>query len=251
MKFKLNSFDEYIQLENEKLKQPGIEINENILIEHTVLRANGISSSVDFTNEIVRSYKNFKYDNGNTIDNIFLMENSMSISSGDYLQFSIDHTKLSKSINPRRTKFKLECDLWSKKTRWNYRDKKNTTDHFISTSGVDVTEFRKKKCEYPRFFNSYRDYRTFIDDTWECERITITEKDVVKIKVLGNNDIIKVFLHSTGTEECSCGMIESKIFSILCPDNKIMSFRSKKDIESYNDEKVYDAHHLSLYLATD
>ena len=225
------------------------EIDKDIKINHLILRADGISARVDFANEPIRTYENFKYDNGNTINNIFLLENSLSISSGDYLELTIDYRKLSKPINGSRTKFKLECDLWSRKVTWDYRDKKNTTDHFISSDGVDITEFRNKKCQYPRFFNNYRDYRQFIDKTWDCQRITITEKDMTSFKNLNNKDIIKVWTHNTGKQSCECGMIESKIISILCPENKIMSFRSKKDYESYyNGDEVYDSHHLNLYL---
>jgi hypothetical protein len=234
-------------------KLKGTEIDENIVIKHLILRADGISSRIDYMAETPRIYENFKYNNGKTIDNLFLLENSLSISSGDYLELYIDSTKLSKPINCDYTKLKLECDLWSIRTTWDYRYKKNTTDHFITSKGIDVTEFRNKKCQYPRFYNNYRDYREFIEDTWKYERITITEKDRVTYNTdLDNNNIIKVFMKSAGIQSCECGMIESGIFSILCPQNKIMSFRSKKDIESYhNGEEVYDAHHLNIYLASD
>lgn len=228
------------------------EIDESIIINILLQRANGISATIDRIKEESRPYKCFKYENGNTIDNIFLLENSLSISHGDYLNIYIDHKKLDKPINPRYTKFKLECDIWSKRTTWNYRDKKNTTDHFITSHGVDVTEFMDKKCSYPRFFDNYRDYRQFIEDSWKCERITITEKDIATFQNLDNNEIIKVWLGSAGKEKCACGAIENDVITILCPENKIMSFRSKRDFESYYDgEDVYDSHHFNVYLASD
>lgn len=226
---------ECVNENNNELK--GDEIDKNIKIEYLVLRANGISATVDFIYEPSRIYEYFKYDNGNTINNIFLLEDSLSISSNDYLELAIDYTKLPKPINGGYTKFKLECDLWSPK-------------EIDSTKKWSI--YMNKKCQYPRFFKNYRDYRQFIDDSWICERIVITEKDMATFNNLDNKEIIKVWMHNTGTESCSCGMIESKIISILCPENKIMSFRCKKDIESYyGGEEVYDAHHLNLYLATD
>lgn len=228
------------------------EIDESIKINITILRADGISSRIDWINEESRPYKYFKYNSGNTMDNIFLLENSLSISHGDYLKISIDHRRLHNPINTRYTKFKLECDIWSRRTTWDYRYKKNTTDHFITCDGVDVTEFRNKKCSYPRFFDKYRDYRSFIEDTWKYERITITEKDVATLGDLDNKEIIKVWLASAGKEKCSCGLIENNVITILCPEDKIMSFRSKRDFESYYDgEEVYDSHHFNVYLASD
>lgn len=212
------------------------EIDESIRINVTILRADGISARIDWINEKSRPYRCFKYENGNTVDNIFLLENSLSISHGDYLQMSIDYRKLDKPINPRYTKFKLECDIWTldtdKDTKW--------------------ANFMRKKYTFPRFFDSYRDYSQFIDDCWKCERITITEKDVATFKNLDNKDIIKVYLGSAGKEKCSCGAVESNVISILCPADKIISFRSKRDYESYYDgEQVYDSHHLGIYLASD
>lgn len=225
----------------------GTEIDESIKIKILVQRANGISATVDWINEEPRSYKCFKY--GNIIDNIFLLENSLSISHGDYLNIYINPKKLDRPINPRRTKFCLECDIWSRRTAWDYRDKTNTTDHFIASNGIDVTEFRNKKCSYPRLFDSYRDYRMFIEDTWKCERITITEKDVATFQNLDNKEIIKVWLGGAGKEKCSCGAIENNVITILCPEDKIMSFRSKRDFESYHyGEEIYDSHHFNVYL---
>lgn len=212
------------------------EINDSIKIGVTILRANGISASIDWLNEDSRPYRNFKYENGNTQDNIFLLENSLSISHGDYLKFSINYGRLNKPINPKYTKFKLECDIWTLDTE---KDDK-------------LTNFAREKCHYPRFFDNYRDYRQFLEDCWKCERIIITEKDISTFQNIDNKDIIKVWLHSAGKQSCSCGAIESNIISILCPEKKIMSFRSKRDYESYYEgERVYDSHHFNVYLATD
>lgn len=211
------------------------EIDDSIKIMTLVQRANGISASIDWINEESRPYRYFKYENGSTLDNIFLLENSLSISHKDYLNIYIDHKELNNPINPRLTKFKLECDIWTLDTE---KDTKWPT-------------FMREKYKYPRFFDNYRDYRQFLDDCWKCERITITEKDISIIKN-NNKEIIKVWLGSAGKEKCSCGIIESNVITILCPENKIMSFRSKRDYESYHDgEQVYDSHHFNLYLASD
>lgn len=212
------------------------EILDSMKIGVTLLRADGISARIDWLREESRPYINFKYDNGNTEDNIFLLENSLSISHGDYLKFSVSYNKLKKPINPKYTKFKLECDIWTLDTEMD--DK--------------MTNFAREKCHYPRFFDNYRDYRQFLEDCWKCERITITEKDVYNSQNTDNKYIIKVWLHSAGKQSCSCGAIESNVISILCPQNKIMSFRSKRDYESYyGGEKTYDSHHFHVYLATD
>lgn len=212
------------------------EIDESIKIKILVQRANGISATIDWVNEEPRPYKCFKYENGKTVDNIFLLENSLSISHKDYLNIYIDHEKLDKPINPIYTKFKLECDLWT-------LDRKMDAEWAI---------FMREKYKYPRFFDNYRDYRQFLDDCWKCERITITEKDIVTFQNLDNKEIINVWLGSAGKEKCICGAIESDIITILCPENKIMSFKSKRDYESYYDcEKVYDSHHFNVYLASD
>ena len=212
------------------------EINDSIKICITILRADGISARIDWINETSRPYRYFKYENGNTLDNIFLLENSLSISHKDYLKISINYGKLNKPINPKYTKFKLECDMW---TEDNEKDTK-------------LSNFARVKCVYPRFFENYREYRQFLEDCWKCERITITEKDIATLQNLDNKDIIKVYLGSAGKQNCSCGSIESNVISILCPENKIMSFRSKRDYESYyHGEQVYDSHHFNIYLASD
>lgn len=71
-------------------------------------------------------------------------------------------------------------------------------------------------------------------------------------KNIDDNEIIKVWLGSAEKEKCVCGLIENNVISILCPENKIMSFRSKRDYESYYDgEQVYDSHHFNVHLASD
>jgi len=213
-----------------------VEIDESIKIGLTIFRANGVSAKIEWADEASRPYKYFKYDNGNTLDNIFLLENSLSISHKDYLKISINYGKLNKPINPKYTKFKLECDMWT-------ADNENDTK---------FANFARIKCGYPRFFENYREYRQFLEDCWKCERITITEKDIATFQKDDNKDIIKVYLGSAGKQKCSCGAIESSVISIYCPENKIMSFRSKRDYESYYDgELVFDSHHFNVYLASD
>ncbi len=214
----------------------GKEINELIKLNFIVYRADGISARIEHINEESRYYKDFKYENESSDNNVLMIENSLSISHKDYLYIFIDYTKLKKPINAKYTKFKLECDLWSLN-----KEKK-----------TKLSMFAREKNKYPRFFNNYREYRHFLEDSWKCERIIITEKDLCTFSNLENENNIKVFLMNTGKQSCSCGLMESKVLAILCPKNKIMSFRSKRDYESYYDgEKVFDSHHLNLYLATD
>ncbi len=212
------------------------EINESIKINVLLQRADGISARIDWIYEESRPCKYFKYENGNTLDNIFLLEDSLSISHGDYLNIYIDHKKLDKPINSIYTKFKLECDIWTLDTE----------------KDTEWANFMKKKYTFPRFFYNYRDYRQFLEDCWKCERTIITEKDIATFQNLDNKEIIKVWLGNAGKEKCECGAIENNIITILCPENKIMSFRSKRDYESYyNGEEVYDSHHFNVYLASD